>query len=394
MSLKSKSGSVTINTYRGTLRLRLPRSIAGGVQLYLYTGLTVTSQNTRSVQVIALQIESDIEAKCFDTTLETYKQAINSLKGTQQVEIVPKKLTLNQVWDKYCEFKESQLANTTYHKDFLLRYQNIIHALPSKKLTDAIAIRDYLVENHSAGTAKRLLMQFNACCRWAKKSGLIADNPFTDLTADIRVKRWDTNKIDPFTSLERDAIITAFESDTQYKHYSSFVKFLFSTGCRIGEAIALQWKHVSRDCSEVYFCESYSHLYGRKTTKTGENRKFPCNNELKALLISLKPQQFNQNWLVFPSHTDDKEIKVGGFIRIWKGYDNRGEFMPGIVSSLIDKGLVSRYRPPYNARHTFISMCLEKGVSVQQIARWCGNSPEVIYQHYAGITQTIEVPEL
>ncbi|MEH2079554.1 MAG: hypothetical protein V7K89_05925 [Nostoc sp.] len=40
-----------------------------------------------------------------------------------------------------------------------------------------------------------------------------------------------------------------------------------------------------------------------------------------------------------------------------------------MVSQLVEEGKIARYRPPYNARHTFITECLERGVPVQQVAR-------------------------
>jgi len=32
------------------------------------------------------------------------------------------------------------------------------------------------------------------------------------------------------------------------------------------------------------------------------------------------------------------------------------------------KGQNIRYRPPYNCRHTFITLCLDAGVPIQQVA--------------------------
>ncbi|MEM9485517.1 MAG: hypothetical protein AAGA83_17720 [Cyanobacteria bacterium P01_F01_bin.116] len=53
-----------------------------------------------------------------------------------------------------------------------------------------------------------------------------------------------------------------------------------------------------------------------------------------------------------------------------------------------------RYRKPYQARHTFITHCLQEGISVQQVAKWVGNSPEIIMKHYAGILEQLQVPEI
>jgi integrase len=52
-----------------------------------------------------------------------------------------------------------------------------------------------------------------------------------------------------------------------------------------------------------------------------------------------------------------------------------------------------QYRSQYNTRHTFITNCLEAGISVVQIAKWVGNSPEIIMKHYAGTIKQVEVPE-
>jgi integrase len=38
----------------------------------------------------------------------------------------------------------------------------------------------------------------------------------------------------------------------------------------------------------------------------------------------------------------------------------------------------------YRTRHTFITLALENGLDAQDVARLVGNSPEVIYRHYAG----------
>jgi len=56
-------------------------------------------------------------------------------------------------------------------------------------------------------------------------------------------------------------------------------------------------------------------------------------------------------------------------------------------------GKVERYRPQYNTRHTLIAQCIEAGVSPVQVAKWVGNSPEIIMTHYAGTLRRVQVPE-
>lgn len=63
----------------------------------------------------------------------------------------------------------------------------------------------------------------------------------------------DDSGIDPFSASERDAIIEAFENHPIHKFSAPFVKFLFMTGCRTGEAIGFKWKHRNSDCSPSDF---------------------------------------------------------------------------------------------------------------------------------------------
>jgi hypothetical protein len=39
---------------------------------------------------------------------------------------------------------------------------------------------------------------------------------------------------------------------------------------------------------------------------------------------------------------------------------------------------------PYNCRDTFITIQIERGMTSDIVARWVGNSPEVIRKHYLG----------
>ncbi|MEA5574052.1 site-specific integrase [Calothrix sp. UHCC 0171] len=382
MRVKNEIKKVTIVAYKGRWRLRLPRSFTGGEQVYLYSGLIANSHNLRIVQPVALQIESDVDSGCFDISLERYKQAFWELKTGQKVQ--PKRLkspNLLELWAKYCDYKQSQVTNSTFQKDFLTRYSFVISKLPTQDLRDASKIFEFVSLNYPAYSAKRLMMQFSACCRWAVKTGFITQNPFYGMSSDIRAARYDWRNIDVFKESEVKAIIEGFRSHTLYSEYTDYVKFLFLTGCRPGEVNGLRWKQVSKDCKEIFFNESYS-KYGRSTTKTGVNRKFPCNCHLENLLLGIRPKLYRADGLVFPSPVDGYEIKSDTFVRIWKS----------VLNPLIESGLVSRYRKPMTCRHTFISRCLESGITPQQVALWVGNSPQVIFEHYAGISKDVDVP--
>jgi hypothetical protein len=67
-----RKGAVGIESFRGRLRLRLPRQLFNGKQKYIYTGLADTSVNRKAVEAKVKLIESDIAFERFDYTLAKY----------------------------------------------------------------------------------------------------------------------------------------------------------------------------------------------------------------------------------------------------------------------------------------------------------------------------------
>jgi integrase len=377
---RQQTGSVGIEIIGDRLRLRLPRqAIAPPTNRYISTGLENTPDNKKKAQMLAWDIEADITAN----SLQSYQIYIDRIKP-KKVKVAPTApLTLSDLWQRYCDYKQPQLAATTYSQDYCKKWANHIAKLP-QSLTAGVAIRDILITQTSIDTAKRLLTVLAACGSWAVKSGLITANPFIGLAADL--KRPKTERaINPFSTPERDSILLAFQEHPTHRHYYSFVRFLFLTGCRTGEAIGLQWKHIASDLSAITFAQSYSSkLRTIKCTKTGTTRKFPCNADLRGLLATIKPIDAKPTDLVFTSPTG-LPIDNGKFTnRVWKGCKAGDKTYSGILPILIDSGAVAAYRCPYNTRHTFITMMLEAGLTIPQVAKLVGNSPEIVLKHYAG----------
>jgi integrase len=386
---KAPKGSVGLESFQGRLRLRLPRQIYSGKQKYLTLGLADSPENRTSAERQARQIELDLITGNFDPTLAKYRPQTH-LTLVKPVEFPQKALKLSELWDKYTQFKSSQLEETTILRDYG-KIQKRILKLLTQNLSEAGEIRDYLLKTYSAEVAKRTLKQFNACCNWAVRSKLLDSNPFDGMASQIKSEKASTTSRMSFTKEERDAIIQAFENNTYsskfapvpHSYYAPYVKFLFLTGARPEEAIALKWKHIKNN--RIVFCEAVAtDLKIRKSTKTHETRTFPINTQLQALLDEIQLEEVNSETLVFPARSG-KEIDAHNFLnRVWKP----------VVENLVKDKKVKQYLPQYNCRHTFITMTLEAGVTVIQVAKWAGNSPEIIMKHYAGTTRQVQVPEL
>lgn len=395
---RASKGSVTLIVSNGRLQLRFSY---GGKRHYLSLGLS--SDDKRSWKIAerkAAIIEEDIYKERLDLTLAKYKpQSALSAVTPVVTPIAPLKPELAELWKQYEIFKKPQVSQTTYAVDYR-KYRNHIAKLPTKDLENAIAIRDHLVTNLSPNTVKRVLTNLSACCDWAVESGLITSNPFQGMAARIQIpkaERAEEYNIEPFSCTERDTIIQAFEEDRHYSYYAPLVKILFFTGMRPCEAIALQWRHIGDKFITIQQSITISEQ-GHKLKeglKTQEQRRFPINTQLREILNSTRPESAKDTDFVFPSKTG-KFIDFGDFLNhAWKGYKNRhGRFIEGIVTRLVKEGKVECYKRPYQCRHTFISLCLESGIDAKDVARWVGNSPEVIYRHYAGNKRDLQVPQL
>jgi|SRR6476661_1673038 len=306
-------------------------------------------------------------------------------------------LTLLETWDKYIDFKRPSVS-PSYLAHQLQATRNHLEKLSGSPGMDAVAVRNWAMANLSVDSAKRLISQLSACYVWAKNSNLVEANPFAGMASQIKLPRSKKinagdREIEPFTTTERDSIIAAFKTNqfchpfTSKNHlhsnYAAYVEFLFYTGCRPSEAIGLHWKNIDLDKRIVIFREavvqSPKGRIRKEGLKTQAFRKFKINDQLREILEDAKPLSDSAESLVFPA-------AEGGFIvqdnfrkRVWK---------------TILQGLELEYRTPYQTRHTFITLCLDKGINAKDIAQWVGNSPEIIYKHYAGSRHGLQVPEI
>lgn len=392
---KASKGCASVENIQGRLRLHLPRELYGGKNKYLTMGLPDTPTNRAIAEHKAQQINLDIASGVFDpTNLEKYRPE-RSLKVVEPVK--RKSLSLLETWDKYIDFKKPSVS-PSYLANQLQATRNHLNKLPTYGESDAVAVRDWAVANLTADSAKRFITQLCACCNWAVKSKLIDTNPFASMASEIklpRAEKLDTEDADinPFTAEERDRIIEAFRTnkfchgctskDNKHSHYTAYVRFLFYTGCRPSEAIGLRWKNIDFERSVILFDEaavqSGKGVARKKGLKTQASRRFKINGQLREILLSVKPKKFSPDDLVFPA-------PEGGFII-------QGNFR-GRVWKKVLQGLGIEYRVPYQTRHTFITLCLDKGIDAKDVAKWVGNSPEVIYKHYAGNRRDLQVPEI
>lgn len=380
---RGSKGSVVVDSLRGRLRLRLPRLLYPEQQAkYISLQIDDTSENREIAEAKARQAELDIKSGNFDFSWNKYRifNHLTVVPSSKEETPLPA-LNLTELWKKYIAYKTPISSAKTVIDCYMPMGKHFANA--PQALDQPLEIRSYLLEATTEHMARRCLMHLSAACKWAVKNGLLATNPFEGMYLELAKPKYKMEEqANPFTAQERDRIIEAFQTHNagkkgiSYSYYTNFVKFLFYTGCRPSEAVGLRWKHVSDDCSRITFTEAIVRAGGkplaRETTKTKTTRKFSCTNTLQSLLLLIKPENYDYEALVFPNR-EGNPINYNDFARrAWK-----------TVTKLVNldekNGMPTT---PYNCRDTFITLQALQGNSSDTIARWVGNTPEVIRKHY------------
>ncbi|MGH2415545.1 MAG: tyrosine-type recombinase/integrase, partial [Microcystaceae cyanobacterium] len=216
-------------------------------------------------------------------------------------------------------------------------------------------------------------------------NGLVTKNPFDGIASEMpKFNYQDNPNPQAFSKDQVEAIIKAFKehqgnfngrgmTGISYAHYAPLVEFWFKTGCRPSEAIGLRWENVSLDCSIITFCCSIVSCHGRNISvnksKNNRTRKFPCSESLRTLLLSIRPNDYNPDDLVFPSPSG-KPVNYTNFSkRAWKTIVNP----------------IKPNTTPYSCRDTFITNQIVCGAPETAIAKWTDTSVEMIEKHYADV---------
>lgn len=355
---------VHINTNNNYLRLRW--TYKGERYTLALGGLKDTKTNRRKLQSLILEIEADIEQGQLDTTLKKYQFQLND----------DDRFTCSELFQRWLKHKSNFVDSRT-----LDWYRPIAKNMTESNLADRSAEIDadtatgfyYWLKcsNLKPDTIRRRIDALKACWDWGKNRYIVKTNPWTEIGDSIKVPAADRPQ--PFTADEVRKILAGFEEF--YPELFPFVKFLLGTGCRLGEARALEWKNVSDNCSRVEIKAQLSRSGKRKPTKTGKNRTLNLPLSLQQMLSSRKGKEQK---LVFTFQGEP--ISDYGFYSRWRR---------------VLKKIGVQYRKPYNTRHTFVSHCLEDNCNPVEIAQQTGHNVRVLFDHYAGsLGSSPKLPEM
>ena len=280
--------------------------------------------------------------------------------------------TLTKLWKKYQQEKSISLcAGTIEHT-----YDQVFKWLEKCPIQDPKKGRDimtWVLSQKPDKSARKVAIYLKALYRWASSEDvkLIKKNyinsfqlPKTQDSGDIIVIP--VNEVNPF--------LNGLKSERTNDKWYLFSEFLLQTGMRPCEARALTWDDVKPDGIMVSKTVDMSGRL-KMTIKTNKTRKVPINKKCKDVLKECQIRWASE--LIFP-------INRRSYVDYFK---SKSKEMHSV-------GVTTNVYRPYDLRHTAISAWIENNIPVNQCAKWAGNSPDIIWNHYCNVRSDFVLPEI
>ncbi|UOQ58597.1 site-specific integrase [Leucobacter allii] len=217
----------------------------------------------------------------------------------------------------------------------------------------------------AATSAKRVINAFSSSLTAAVDVGILSHNPCAKLNLGIP----DNPSERTYTQKEQHRLFSELPSVLD----QALVAILLGTGCRLGEALALEARHFNVQHSTVRFRQTWdSHNRKLKTyTKGKKRRTVPIDNWLLDLikpLLKARPEGY-----LFRSRGGVPLDVANWRKRVW----NKCSDEIGLNSAGKERGSI------HTLRHTYATEQLEAGLSLAEIADLLGHSSITTTERYA-----------
>lgn len=281
--------------------------------------------------------------------------------------------TLLEAWEQFKSERSIALHPTSLESDYK-QTSKWLARCPIQDLEQGRQIMTWVLGEKPIKSARRVSMYIKSLYRWASSEdiALISRNPI--LTFKMPKAPQKDEDIVVIPRHETTLVLSALEGKGRRprSNWAAYSEFMLQTGMRTGEVRALKWNDISDKRVLVHANYTLTHGY-KNSTKTNKKRSVPLNNRC----IEILQNQEKSNDYIFPY---DRMSYQSWF------YDRMKEAKAA--------GLISHRYRPYDLRHTAITRWIEAGIPVAQVAMWAGNTAEMIWNHYCGVTEESEMPTI
>jgi integrase len=280
--------------------------------------------------------------------------------------------SLTKLWKLYSKEKSISLSPGTIQHNYK-QVLNWIKKCPVQDVKEGREIMSWILSQKPEKSSRKVAIYVKSLYKWGSSSdvGLIKKNYILSYQLP---KNYDKEDIIVIPVNEVNPFLEGLKSSRTQDKWYLFSEFLLQTGMRPGEARALTWDDIK---SDEIFVSKTSDMNGsmKMTTKTNKSRKVPINKKCREVLKESK-NLWNSEF-VFPlnrrTYVDYFKVKA---------------------TDMCNAGITTTVYRPYDLRHTAISAWIENNIPVNQCAKWAGNSPDIIWNHYCNVRSDFVLPEI
>lgn len=266
---------------------------------------------------------------------------------------------------------------TLYPTSLVSDYRQVdkwINRCPITDLTQGRQIMAWVLGQKPVKSSRRVAMYIKSLYRWASGEDIayLPRNPIATFRMPKPPQFDEEVIVIPRNEIAILLIALGSRQTLNKTRWDLYSEFMLQTAMRTGEVRAAKWEDIKDQ--KILVHSNYTLTHGLKnSTKTNKKRTVPLNNRCIEILEEL-------------AQTDEYIFPYNRYAFQSYFYDRAKELHAAQLTT-------HRYRP-YDLRHTAISRWIEASIPVAQVAKWAGNSAEVIWKHYCNTTQEYEMPTL
>ena len=351
---------------------------------------------------------------------ETKKEAQTSIIKKENGGFINKSnITLLQILEKNNEerLRANNINENTYSRNKSVQKQIEKYGLGNKKIQKITSqevqdIFNEMTTSYSQSSIEKIKYELNSAFKYAIRYKYLTDNPLQDIMtvySEISTKSarpFNINEQNQLLDyLENSTLLTDIRSKMDSITFKNIVRLAFISGQRIGEILALKYDDVDFDRETFSISKTITRntkgkfIVGNKTknskkrihNREGDNREISFHiatgNEIRD--IFLEQIEHSKKFLENNEHFVFCNIN-GTFIT------------PSQVTTTL-KNICRKLHIQLNnekgcyihqARHSFVTRCLEAGMRIDTIAKLIGDTVEQVRKTYAHILPQFENEEL
>ncbi len=314
-----------------------------------------------------------------------------------------KTMTVAQMCNKYLEYCKQQpekLKDSSYNRnDGIIRNHIEKHSIGLKRveLISSKEILDHINSLAKMGLSysslKKVWDVLNSSFKWMVKQGLINFNPCDAVSETVRnnlknirnkekniTKSVITTDIDKLQDIKNEifALCQDESISDEDKRLLLAMLFFLETGLRSGEGCFLKFKHIREQDSKVILEVAGSRRRDRKDGKNIVHEIAVKTNKTRYIELSSDAIRVIDIMKNLRTVVDDEDYL---FINSKGNPYNSTTLVNGLGKAYSLLGL-NGFSGAHILRRTYATIAFKRGVSVDNIATYIGDTPETVRKHY------------